>query len=377
MDQTTPLPPAPPTTRGSRFGAFSLATILTFLWIWLLAFLLEDVGRMSPVNYDEIYRAGMPPELVQDLAGVDREVRDLERKIKREEQIQRDLERDMEASGEVMRQMMDLQRLALEKGSAPSGAEREALATAQETFLSAQGQYREANIEIQSANATLFALQGRQDLLSSRRTAAEAPIQKAYQAKVRARALVEAGVRLGILIPLFLLAAATVRKRWRHAWRPIHLSFLVATFWTLGYEMFEQFPAEYFKYIAILTAIGITLAFLAWIIRKATSPSPSLVLARNRAAYMESVCPICAFQLSRTPIEASPPVKRRRRATQEPAGPLAPAGRVDFSCPSCGTGLFEACGECSGSRHSLLPFCEGCGAEAPEALVSPSTAGAT
>ncbi|MGB0331862.1 MAG: hypothetical protein ACPGPE_08595, partial [Planctomycetota bacterium] len=255
-----------------------LATILTCLWIWLLGFLVDDVGRMKPASYQEFSEAGMPAELLGEIAEMDLEVRTLERKINRQEQIQRDLQRDMETSGEVMRQMMDLQRLALEKGNAPSDAERDALATAQETFLTSQGQYREANVEIQSANATLFALQGRRSALGSRREAAEAPIRRAYQAKVRTRALIEACVRLGILIPLFLVAAATVRKRWRHPWRPIHLSFLIATFWTLGYEMFEQFPAEYFKYIAIVTAIAITLAFLSWIIRKATSPSPSLVL---------------------------------------------------------------------------------------------------
>ena len=375
MEPVTPAPPAPPTTRGSRFGAFLLATILTFLWIWLIGFLLDDVGRMRPVNYSEYYEAGVPTELVEQLEEVDREVQALERKIGRQGQIQRDLQRDMETSGEVMRQMMDLQRLALEKGNAPSEGEREALGTAQETFLTSQVQYRAANQEIQSANATLFGLQDRRAGLQSRLAAAEAPIRKAYEAKVRTRLLVEACVRLGILIPLFLAAAAIVRKRWRHPWRPIYISFLVATFWTLGYEMFEQFPAEYFKYIAIVTAIAITLAFLAWIIRKATSPSPSLVLARNRAAYMEGVCPVCAFKLSRTPIQAGEPSKGRGRAPRQPAGPLPPEGRSDFSCPSCGTGLFEACGECTGPRHSLLPYCEGCGAESARALAVPSAAG--
>lgn len=376
MEQTSPAPPAPPATRGARFGAFFLASLLSFLWIWLLAFLLEDVGRMNPVDYDEVYAAGMPSELIAELRGVNDEVGLLELRIKRQEQIQGVLQRDVESSGKVMEQMMNLQRLALEKGSVPSVVEREALAMAQETFLSSQGKYREANIEIQSANRTLFELQQKRTELETRKGSAEAPIQKEFRARQRARALIEASVRLGILIPLFLVAAATVRRRWRHPWRPIYLSFLVATFWTLGYEMFEQFPAEYFKYIAIVTAIGIVIAFLAWIIRKSTSPSPSLVLARNRAAYMESVCPVCAFKLSRTPIQGTPAAKRRGRAPQEPAGPLAPEGRVDFSCPSCGTGLFEACGECSAPRHSLLPFCEGCGAESDGALVVPGAAGA-
>ena len=323
MEQTSPAPPAPPATRGARFGAFFLASLLSFLWIWLLAFLLEDVGRMNPVDYDEVYAAGMPSELIAELRGVNHEVGLLELRIKRQEQIQGVLQRDVESSGKVMEQMMNLQRLALEKGSVPSVVEREALAMAQETFLSSQGKYREANIEIQSANRTLFELQQKRTELETRKGSAEAPIQKEFRARQRARALIEASVRLGILIPLFLVAAATVRRRWRHPWRPIYLSFLVATFWTLGYEMFEQFPAEYFKYIAIVTAIGIVIAFLAWIIRKSTSPSPSLVLARNRAA-------LHGERLSGLRVQAesdTDPGDARREATgPSAAGARRPAG---------------------------------------------------
>jgi len=34
-----------------------------------------------------------------------------------------------------------------------------------------------------------------------------------------------------------------------------------------------------------------------------------------------------------------------------------------YTCPSCGTPLFEKCESCGGLRHSLLPFCLHCGAE--------------
>ena len=79
MGLTSAPSPAPPTTRGSRFGAFMLATILTFLWIWLLGFLLDDVGRMKPVSYQEFFGAGMPAELLGEVAEMDLEVRTLER----------------------------------------------------------------------------------------------------------------------------------------------------------------------------------------------------------------------------------------------------------------------------------------------------------
>jgi hypothetical protein len=34
-----------------------------------------------------------------------------------------------------------------------------------------------------------------------------------------------------------------------------------------------------------------------------------------------------------------------------------------YSCPCCGTRLFEECTACHGVRHSLLGHCEHCGAE--------------
>ncbi|MHC4105255.1 MAG: double zinc ribbon domain-containing protein, partial [Planctomycetota bacterium] len=34
-----------------------------------------------------------------------------------------------------------------------------------------------------------------------------------------------------------------------------------------------------------------------------------------------------------------------------------------YTCPACGTELYEKCDKCSDIRHSLLPFCEHCGNE--------------
>lgn len=366
---------SPPTTWASRLGALALSGTLTFLWVWLLFFLLSDVGRHQSVRYSSFYDAGMPPELLAEVAALEEEVTSQELKAGRQEQLQQDLKRGMEQSAEVMQQMMDLQRLALEKGSTPSQAERDVLAEAQGTFIASQEQYRAANTEIQGANATLFELRQRGAELQVRVEGAEEPIRKSYEVARREGAFREASLRLLLLIPLLILSATVLWKRWRGAWRPIYMSVFLAVFWTVGLEMFQRFPAEYFKYIAILTAIGITLSFLAWVIRKATSPSPTLVLARNRAAYMGNTCPICAFQLSRTPIQAGPLAKRRSRDRREGSGPGMPDDRVDFSCPSCGTGLFESCAQCASPRHSLLPFCEGCGAEDAGALTVSVRAG--
>ena len=367
MANPTDAPRSTRSTWASRVGAFLLSSILTVLWIGLLAFLLSDVGKLDRPDYQPLFEAGMPAELLADRAEVGDQIAALEKRTERLGQLQVDLERDMEQSGEVMRQMMDLQRLGLEKDEPPSDEERAALASAQSTFLSSQESYRAANAEIQAANLELFQLRERQQDLARAVREAEAPIRKAHAVQVRGWELREATLRLGLVVPLFVLSALLVVRRWSSPWRPVHLSALVATFWTLGLEMFERFPAEYFKYIAIVTAILITLGFLVWLIRKATSPSPALVLARHRAAYTANVCPVCAFRISRAPV-----VTRAAKGGGDlQPSPVPVPDRKDFSCPSCGTGLFETCPSCGGARHSLLPFCEGCGAAKEAALLAP------
>ena len=40
-----------------------------------------------------------------------------------------------------------------------------------------------------------------------------------------------------------------------------------------------------------------------------------------------------------------------------------------YSCPSCGTTLFEDCRQCGHSRHSLLPHCSHCGEGSEDEVV--------
>jgi anaerobic selenocysteine-containing dehydrogenase len=125
--------------------------------------------------------------------------------------------------------------------------------------------------------------------------------------------------------------------------------------------MFEHFPRDFFKYIAMTAAVSIVLAFLVWLLRSAGRPNPATQLKRHREAYAGQRCPNCAF-----PIGGVARL-RGRKARRAPAigVPFAPAEASEESktrhCPSCGVSLFEKCEACGATRHSLLPFCERCG----------------
>ena len=151
------------------------------------------------------------------------------------------------------------------------------------------------------------------------------------------------GLKLLFIVPILLAAAWAWGRRKRSLLRPIFLACLLASFWKVGVVMFEHFPEEYFKYIAIGAAILIVLAFLVRLLRSASSPDPEIRLKRRREAYQKGHCPVCAYPWS----------------SPEEGGP-----KGESSCPSCGTRLFESCRDCGGRKHSLLPHCVHCGTTA-------------
>ena len=63
--------------------------------------------------------------------------------------------------------------------------------------------------------------------------------------------------------------------------------------------MWDHFPRNFFKYVAILEAIGILGAFLTWAIRSSTRPRKATLLKRHREAYQNHRCPACDFLIFR------------------------------------------------------------------------------
>ena len=83
------------------------------------------------------------------------------------------------------------------------------------------------------------------------------------------------------------------------------------------------------------------------------------------------LCPVCEY-----PIRTGP---RRflfwtRRTVNRSVSPgAASAAEEPYTCPCCGSVLFERCPSCQGVRHALLPHCSHCGA-ARESAAPPTEA---
>jgi predicted RNA-binding Zn-ribbon protein involved in translation (DUF1610 family) len=341
-----------------------LSALLTILIVWLLGFVLRDIGRIEGPDYSAIREQYVEAGLRSRAEDLQRQIGELETRVARQEELQTDLQRSMDNARETMQQMMELQRLSLEQQAPPTETEKEALATAQQRFLEAQDRFEAANAEIAASNETRFRL--RQELRGVQETIAtqEEPAREEYQAQRRTHELEVASLQLVFIVPLFLLSAWLFWRYRASAYRSILLALLAASFWKLGRVMFDHFPREFFKYIAIAAAIGIVLFFLFWLLRKAVRPGRDVLLARYREAYRAHLCPICAFPIARGPLRFALWTRKGPRvatSTAEAASIPGPAAETPYACPSCGTTLFALCGRCESPRHSLLPYCEHCG----------------
>ncbi len=368
------LPPTP-VPRLLRVGSLLLSILLAVLAVWLLGFVLDDIGGIAGPDHQAVMDEYVDSSLRERADELDRRIGEIETRVARQEELQGDLQRSMDNARETMRQMMELHRLSLEQQTPPTEAEKGALATAQQRFLGSQDRFETANAEIAASNESKFRLRQEQQSLQATIEAQEEPAQADYRDRRQAHQFKVAALRLTFIVPLFLLAAWLSWRQRGSAYRSIVLALLAASFWKLGQVMFEHFPREFFKYITIVVALAIVLAFLAWVLRKAAKPSRRLLLARYREAYRGHVCPVCAFPIVRGPLRFAQWTRRGPRlptAVEPPRGRETPA-EAPYACPSCGTTLFASCQSCAGQRHALLPYCEHCGDELADGAQAPAS----
>jgi predicted RNA-binding Zn-ribbon protein involved in translation (DUF1610 family) len=364
--------------RSLRIGTFLLSVLLTFLLVWLLGFVLSDIGNIDGPDYQAVIEEHVDQALRDTAEDLQREIAAIETGTKRQTELQKDLKRSMDNARSTMQQMMDLQRLSLEQKATPTDEERNAMATAQQRFLDAQDSFEEANTEIADSNERRFQL--RQELEANQKQIAkqEEPAREEFDKLSRAHQFKVASLKLAFIVPLFAISAWLFFRYRRSAYRSILVAALVATFWKVGVVMFDYFPRDFFKYIAIVAAIVTVLAFLVWLLRKAVKPNRELLLSRYREAYRSHNCPVCAYPIARGPLRFALWTRKGPKLTVGRGGGASPSGdgedETPYACPACGTMLFETCGKCAKTRHTLLPFCEHCGDEQAEPDRSAATA---
>ena len=338
-----------------------LTLVFGVLVYMLEVFFLRDIEniqgpdwRVTETNYVDAALSEKSEDLAAQIAIIHRQIA----RQKEEQKILSDGSRNLQ---QTIGQLVELQKLSLQKEVALTGTDQENLASALNRFL-------ETQTEFQTFNQTLHQQTELKRLAEDEKLQVDGQIQKLleparldFNAQMKRHRLWLATLQLLILIPILAGAAFLILRKGESAYFPVFLSFGVATLIKAYWVVNKYFPAQYVKYILIIVLLLGVGKILVYAIRIVSFPGKRWLLKQYREAYERFLCPICEY-----PIRTGP--RRflfwtRRTVHKTIPHQSDPEGEQTYTCPSCGTDLFEECQSCHHVRHSLLTHCYSCGDE--------------
>ncbi|WP_437225920.1 hypothetical protein SH661x_004305 [Planctomicrobium sp. SH661] len=338
-----------------------LFTLLFALLIyWLLGFLLNDISTLPGPDYSELEKSMLDPQLQARSTQLSEQQATLNQRLGTEQSRQQILRDSTENAQTTMNQLLQFQRLSLEKEVKPTEQEQQALAESQRIFLSNQQQYQELTKQIGEIQSELRVNAEEQKSLENEMRLATQPIREEFHRRSQRHALWLAAIQLAILIPLLLIALGLFFTRRSSPFIPMYIAFAIAVGLKVLFVMHQYFPARPFKYILLLTSLAVVTRALLSLIKAIKRPAPQFLLKQCREAYEVFLCPICSYPIRRGPLKYLFWTRRSIKKMQG-AVPLSVEAETPYCCPSCSTQLYEECDACHQVRHSLLPSCEHCG----------------
>ncbi len=353
-----------------RFLVGLFTIVFCLLFYWLLGFVVRDIATWPGPVYADIERKVLDPGLADKEVALRSQLEEVNRTIKEQRDRQQVL-RDSTSNSELtMNRMLEIQKLSLEKGIASTAAERDALVKSREVFLANQAQYQRINEDVSRLSEEARRLEAEQRNVTKELNTHRPRVQQEYQVLYERHQLKLAGAKLAFLLPLLAAAVFLFVKKRAGLYAPLIYAFGLAVLVKATMVMHEHFPTRYFKYVLLLVAIGLVAAVLIHLLRSIAFPKSEDLLKQYREAYERFLCPVCAFPARRGPLKY---LFWTRRSVTKLRVPPSSGGAEDepYSCPACGTRLFEVCASCQTIRPSLLPTCPKCGGH--KDISTPST----
>ena len=338
-------------------GAFSIA--LTLLFYWLLGFILQDIGQLSGPDWNQLEAERLDPELRNATERLNDQIAEVNRQIENEVRRQRLLRDSTASSQKTLSQLLELQRMSMQQETALPAEQQQAFVDSQRLFLDNQKKDQELSELLAVLYERLADLNNQQRESNEKLDQAREPVRLEFEQLERRHRLKVAAIKIAVLTPLLLVGGYLFGRYRSSPYAPMVYAFDLAVVAKTFLVMHEYFPAEYFRYILILSSLAVIGWLLARLLRLVAQPSRDARLKQYREAYEAFLCPICQYPIRRGPLRfmAWTPRSLRRAST-----PLTGVSDEPYTCPSCATALYEKCGKCSATRHALLPACEHCGA---------------
>ncbi len=336
--------------------------ILAVLIFWILGFIVDDIGSMKGPDRTAIEEKHLDPELVEQNESLAKQIKVADRRIARLREKQKILNDSTRSRQSTINQLLALQKSILEKGDTVSEEAERTLSESQRAFLENQDQYQALNAELSADVEAKTVLEEDRRVVDEKLKEQRVAASDEYRELLRKHRLKLAAIQLAVLVPLLLIGVVMVLKMRGGIYFPVALAFGAATLFKVVLVMHEHFPARMFRYILIGAALIAVFRLLVHFIRTIAFPKQQWLVKQYREAYERFLCPVCEYPIRRGPMKYKYWTRRSVKKLQLSAEATG-VEEEPYVCPTCNTGLFEACGECGKIRHSLLPYCEHCGAE--------------
>lgn len=335
--------------------------VLAVLVFWVLGFLVDDIRDLPGPNYQETEQKHIDPELLAKKQALDRQIEELTRLIDNQKERQRLIGDSSRNLQETINQLLELQKLSLQKSIALTGTEQTNFSNSLTLFLDNQKKYQEMTQKIADM------LEEKQKLVHDKQEAAEKIEQQRRAARDEFSSLDQkhrlklAFLQLAILLPILAVAVVVIVRKRSTLYFPLYLAFGAATLVKVALVIHEYFPSRLFKYVLIGGLLIAVIRLLVYFIRAIAFPKPDSLLRHYREAYERFLCPSCEYPIrtgprrflfwTRRTVNKTPLLGEQKIWEDEP-----------YTCPSCGSVLFEECPACHKIRHAMLPNCYHCGA---------------
>jgi hypothetical protein len=345
-----------------RFLVHLFTVVLTVLIYWLLGFIVDDIGTAPGPDYAKVEERLLDPTLVKRSRDLQEKSADVNRQIRDQRARQSILAESTASSQKTMNQLLEIQKLALQKDVTPSPDELKSLESSKELFLENQQQYQLLNERIAGLNNQSQDLEEEGRVVEQQLNELRKPVRAEFEKEGRAHDLKMAILKLAALAPLMIAAAWLFLTKRGGLYSPLIYAFGIALLVKVAEVMHQYFPSPYFKYILILACLAAVVRILVYLLKMIAFPKKDWLLKQYREAYEAFFCPICNYPIRRGPLKF---MFWSRRSIRKMAIPPVSQNGADepYTCPMCATKLFEESPSCHAVRHSLLPACEKCGAE--------------
>jgi hypothetical protein len=341
-----------------RFSILLLAIVFGILIYWSAGFLLDDIRVIKMPNREAFFTERIDGSLQSELEDLEMRLQDLEHKHNLITQ-QRGFIKD--SSGTLKITVDNLFRLKDSDQQLISEAQFGQLLATLDKIIKIQDEFKETAERYLKTTNERFELKKEIVALKKRIEIQKQQVQRLFSAELQRHRMRTTIVKMVFLLPLILLCTILIVKKRDSIYRLIYFSAAMAIYTKTALVIHDNFPSRYFKYILTIAMLALIGWGFAWLIRRLVKPKVETLLKQYRQAYERFLCPVCEYPIKTGPRKYLYWTRRTVHKTALTATQETKDTDEPYSCPACGTSLFEKCESCGKVCHSLLPNCLHCG----------------